>query len=195
MGEDPKNNPARGVAVPQQDQGGASVRGRLCLFRGNLESLRERWIKAKEEWEHSVPYRMPIGDSAKLGWTDGVRVAPNAEDQMNYGLTIIPPWKDGGTLHANFPEHFEHGEVGHGILRYSDKRDNPWRIASDGNSATYEVESPELPGVIVHASAVARDDWVLLTLAEATGFILFSEMSLPEALQELTKSLSVRKGI
>jgi hypothetical protein len=112
---------------------------------------------------------MPVEDSAKLARTNGVRIAPNAEDQMNYGLTIIPPWKDGGTLHANFPEHFEHGEVGYGILRYSDKRDNPWKIASDGRSANYEVESPELPGVMVHASAVAQDDRVRLTLKVANG--------------------------
>ena len=138
------------------------------ISSGNSEFLRERWIQSKEEWEHSRPYRMPIENSANLARTDGVRVAPNAEDQMNYG-TIIPPWKDGGTLHANFPEHFEHGDVGYGILRYSDKRDNPWKIASNGRSANYEVESPELPGVMVRASAVAQDDRVRLTLKIANG--------------------------
>jgi hypothetical protein len=98
-----------------------------------------------------------------------VRFAPNAEKTVTYGLTIVPPWEDGGTLHTNFPEHFEHGEAGYGILRHSDKRPNPWKIDSDGRSASYEVESAELPGVIVRASARAEGDRARLSLRITNG--------------------------
>lgn len=99
----------------------------------------------------------------------GVRFAPNAEGSMAYGLTIIPPWSGGGTLHTNFPEHFEHGEPGYGILRHNNKVANPWKIAPDSRSAGYEVESPELLGVIVRASAVAEGDGARLTLRLTNG--------------------------
>jgi hypothetical protein len=88
---------------------------------------------------------------------------------MTYGLTIIPPWNDGGTLHSNFPEHLEYGDVGYGILRHHDKRPDPWKIALDGRSASYEVESPELPGVIVQSSAVAEGDRARLRLKIING--------------------------
>jgi hypothetical protein len=163
-------SPASGVPpTPQGQEGVTSVRGRLLLFNGDIAQLREPWMKSKEEWEHSLPYRMPIEDPVRLARIPRVSFAPNAEDQMTYGLTIIPPWKGGGTLHANFPEHFEHGDVGYGILRYSDQRKNPWRIAPDGRSASYEVESPELPGVMVSASAVAEGDRARLSLKIANG--------------------------
>jgi hypothetical protein len=162
-------NPARGVAVSSQPQDVASVRGRLYFIRGGVESIHERWVKSEEEWKHSLPYRMPLDDFAGAARAEGVRFAPNAEEEMNYGLTIVPPWKDGGTLHANFPEHFEYGENGNGILRYSDRRNNPWTIASDGGSARYDVESPELPGVMVHASAIARRDRAMLTFKIVNG--------------------------
>jgi hypothetical protein len=162
-------NPASGVAVPGQHQNVTSVRGRLYLIQGGVELLREHWMKSEEEWRHSLPYRMPLEVSAAVARHHEVHFAPNLEQEMTYGLTVIPPWKDGGTLHVNFPEHFEHGIPGYGILRYSDKRDNPWKIASDGRSANYEVESPELRGVMVRASAEAQGDRALLTLKIVNG--------------------------
>jgi len=27
------------------------------------------------------------------------------EQRMAYGLTVVPPWSDGGSLFINFPEH------------------------------------------------------------------------------------------
>ncbi|MEW5977080.1 MAG: hypothetical protein AB1898_14860 [Acidobacteriota bacterium] len=160
--------PASGLAGlgPHHDE--VSVRGRLYLMQG-MESVRERWLKSEEEWQHSLPYRMPLEIAAGSADIDGVRFVPNAEDQMNYGLTILPPWKDGGTLHVNFPEHFEYGEAGHGILRYSDKRSNPWKLAPDGHSASYEVESLELPGVMVQASAVAQHNRARFTFRIFNG--------------------------
>jgi hypothetical protein len=164
------DNPARGVLARGKAKAEVvSARGRLYVSMGDSETLRERWIKAKENWNHSVPYRMPVEKTAGLAQDDGVRFAPNAEEGMTYGLTILSPWQDGGTLHTNFPEHFEHGDVGYGILRHHNKRPNPWKIVPDGRSASYEVESPELPGVMVRASAVAEGDRARLTLKITNG--------------------------
>jgi hypothetical protein len=104
-----------------------------------------------------------------LAPSPAVRFAPNAEPGMAFGLTIVPPWTDGGTLHTNFPEHFEHGEPGYGILRHNNKVANPWKIAPDGRSASFEVESPELPGAIVRATAVAEGHRARLTLKLTNG--------------------------
>ena len=139
-----------------------SVRGRLYLFEGDAETLRARWTDASQDWQHSIPYRMPVEESAQSGGK--IRFLPNAEDDMTYGLTIASPWVNGGTLHINFPEHLEHGDVGSGILRHHDKRVNPWKIAPDGRSANYEIESLELPGVKVRATAVAHGDRARLSL-------------------------------
>jgi hypothetical protein len=54
--------------------------------------------------------------------------------------------------------------VGHGILSHHNKVPYPWKIAADGRSATFDVESPELPGAFVSASAVAESDKARLTL-------------------------------
>ena len=95
--------------------------------------------------------------------------APNAEDDMTYGLTVVPPWERGGTLHVNFPEHLEHGLPGYTILRHYDKRPNPWKIAADGRSASYAVESLALPGVEVQASAMSEGDRARLRLKITNG--------------------------
>jgi hypothetical protein len=163
-------NLGRGVpAAGKVHSGDVSVRGRLVVYQGGVMALRDRWLASKQQWEHAVPYRMPLQDSREAARNGGVRFATNAEENVTYGLTIVPPWKDGGTLHTNFPEHFEHGEVGYGILRHSNKIPYPWKIALDGRSASYEVESPELPGVIVRASAVAEGDGARLSLKITNG--------------------------
>jgi hypothetical protein len=153
------DSPARGVLTPGERKARAtSVRGRLYLYNGDIETIRERWAEANEDWKHSFPYRMPVEESWSPIRGRGVRFAPNVEEEMAYGLTIVSPWKDGGSVHVNFPEHLEYNEVGNGILRHHDKRINPWKIAADGRSASYEIESLELPGVHVQASAVADGD-------------------------------------
>jgi hypothetical protein len=162
--------PGTGVAAPGTlGSADVSVRGRLLIFKGSVAALPERWVETQQEWRDSIPYRMPSREQKEKVQAGGVRFAPNAEPDMTYGLTIVPPWKDGGTLHSNFPEHLEHGDVGYGILRHHNKRPYPWRIAADGRSADYEVESPELPGVIVRASAVAKGDGAHLTLRITNG--------------------------
>src|SRR5436190_495637 len=54
-----------------------------------------------------------------------------------YGLTVLPPWADGGRLVVNFPEHLEYESRGMGILRYSDKEPRGhWEVSADGGRAT-----------------------------------------------------------
>ena len=152
-------SPARGVLTPGESKARSiSVRGRLYLYDEDMETIRERWAEANEDWKHSFPYRMPVEESRSPVPDRGVHFAPNVEEEMAYGLTIVSPWKDGGNVHVNFPEHLEYNEVGNGILRHHDKRINPWKIAADGLSASYEIESLELPGVHVQASAAADGD-------------------------------------
>ena len=146
----------RAVPAPgESDAGITSVRGRLYFTRDDADTMRKRWAEAGEDWKHAVPYHIPLRESPRAAAGGGVRFAPNAEEDVTYGLTVVPPWADGGTMHINFPEHLEYGLTGHGILRHSDKRPNPWKIAADGRSASYDVDSLELPGVNVQASAVA----------------------------------------
>ena len=78
-----------------------------------------------------------------------------------YGLRIKAPWRNGGELYVNLPEHLEmQGTVG--ILRWSDKRPQgtrPWIPSPDGLSARLEVESVGRKGVSVKGEArvVAKD--------------------------------------
>ncbi|MBI3857445.1 MAG: hypothetical protein HY293_17300 [Planctomycetes bacterium] len=73
-----------------------------------------------------------------------------------YGLTIVPPWTDGGKLVVNFPEHLEYESRGMGILRHNDKAPRGrWEAAPDVRSAALDVESPTAPGVRVEGEAKA----------------------------------------
>ncbi len=141
----------------------ASGRGRLFVYQGGISQLRQRVQVSAQEWQHGAKFSMPLPapDASRSG---EVRFAPNAETDMTYGLTIVPPWPEGGLLHTNFPEHFEFGEAGHGILRHHDRIPYPWKIAPDGRSAGFEVESPELPGAIVRATAMAEGSKARFTL-------------------------------
>ena len=160
--------PSRGV--PETVQAGAStVRGRLLVSRDNIDAVHRRWAEFRSDWKNSVPYRLPVEEPGPPVTARTVRFAPNAEEDMTYGLTVVPPWQDGGTMHVNFPEHLEYGAVGHGILRHHDKRPNPWKIAADGLSASYQVESLELPGVRIEASAIADRDIARLSLNITNG--------------------------
>jgi hypothetical protein len=73
-----------------------------------------------------------------------------------YGLTILPPWADGGKLVVNLPEHLEYEARGMGILRHNDQEPRGhWEVAADGGRATLNVESPSAPGVRIEAEAKA----------------------------------------
>lgn len=75
------------------------------------------------------------------------------EENWAYGLSVTPPWKEGGILWVNFPEHLEYGDQGMGISRYSDKRENAWKLERGGTFAHYEVDSLRAEGVRVEAKA------------------------------------------
>ncbi len=92
-------------------------------------------------------------------------------DEYAYGLTVIPPWADGGKLLVNFPEHLEYESRGMGILRHNDKAPRGrWEPAPDGRSAVLNVESPTAPGVRVEGEAkVAGPDRVEFHLKIVNG--------------------------
>jgi len=76
------------------------------------------------------------------------------EQNNEYGLSVAAPWKGGGKLFINFPEHLEFNPQGMSILRHWDQHPScPWIISPDGKQAFYRVESPHLKGVFVEAFA------------------------------------------
>jgi hypothetical protein len=86
------------------------------------------------------------------GKTQEIRFAPYS-GELAYGLTVLPPWQDGGRLVINFPEHLEAGTEGEiGILRhYFKEPGRRWQVARDGKTAALNLESPKTPGVWVSA--------------------------------------------
>jgi len=75
------------------------------------------------------------------------------EQHNEYGLSVAAPWKDGGDLFINFPEHLEYNTQGMSILRHWDRNPSLWNVSPDGRQASYRVESPHEKGVIVEAFA------------------------------------------
>ena len=75
------------------------------------------------------------------------------EQHNEYGLSVAAPWKDGGKLFLNFPEHLEYNPQGMSILRHWDRNPALWNISPDGRQASYRVESPHETGVVVEAFA------------------------------------------
>ena len=75
------------------------------------------------------------------------------EQHNEYGLSIAAPWKGAGKLFFNFPEHLEYNTQGMSILRHWDRNPSLWNVSPDGRQASYRVESPHEPGVIVEAFA------------------------------------------
>src|SRR5438552_8149774 len=85
----------------------------------------------------------------------------NSDDpelRMAYGLHVAPPWKDGGAVFINLPEHLEYMPGTKGIARHHDKRANVWQVSADGSRASYEVESLTEPGVFFGVKAAAEGD-------------------------------------
>jgi hypothetical protein len=89
--------------------------------------------------------------------------ATNAEDpeiRMAYGLNIVPPWPDGGSVFVNLPEHLEYMPGTRGIARHHDKRTNVWKANADSTEAGYDVESLTEPGVFFSVIAKTMDSTV-----------------------------------
>ena len=114
------------------------------------------------------------GDPAQqrnLEMADGIRFfvdpktnSDNPEKRMAYGLSVVPPWADGGSLFINFPEHLEYMPGTRGIARHHDKRENVWQVSVDGSEAWYEVESIAEPGVFFSVRAHAEGEQALFEM-------------------------------
>jgi len=105
--------------------------------------------------------------------------ATNSEDpeiRMAYGLNIVPPWPDGGSIFVNLPEHLEYMPGTKGIARHHDKRKNAWQINADSSEAKYEVESITEPGVFfsVKANATGQDAKFEMTISNRSEKMLNS---------------------
>jgi hypothetical protein len=60
---DETGKPATGVPGQGEDKAASlSVRGRLYLYKGEINRLRELWIRDEEQWKHAAPYRMPVAE-------------------------------------------------------------------------------------------------------------------------------------
>lgn len=82
--------------------------------------------------------------------------AINSDDpeiRMAYGLNIVPPWPDGGSIFVNLPEHLEYMPGTKGIARHHDNQKNVWQINADSTEAHYAVESMTEPGIFFSVKA------------------------------------------
>jgi hypothetical protein len=87
--------------------------------------------------------------------------ATNSDDpevRMAYGLNIMPPWPEGGSIFVNLPEHLEYMPGTKGIARHHDKRQNVWKVSADSMEAAYAVESLTEPGVSFSVKARSVKD-------------------------------------
>ena len=91
-------------------------------------------------------------------YTDPNKKSEDPEEILTYGLFITSPWKGGGFLYLNFPEHLEYNPVGNTILRHYDSIPNPWIISPDSCQASFRVESLALKDVYVEAFTRVLDD-------------------------------------
>ncbi|HEX8041567.1 MAG TPA: hypothetical protein VF490_20610 [Chryseosolibacter sp.] len=94
-------------------------------------------------------------------YVDPATSSDDPEKRMAYGLNIVPPWPEGGSVFVNLPEHLEYMPETMGIARHHDKRANVWQVAADSAGADYSVESLTEPGVFFSARARARDNKAL----------------------------------
>ena len=88
-------------------------------------------------------------------YVDPATSSDDPEKRMAYGLNIVPPWPEGGSVFVNLPEHLEYMPETMGIARHHDKRPNVWQVAADSAGAEYSVESMTEPGVFFSARARA----------------------------------------
>src|SRR6185369_15794077 len=98
----------------------------------------------------------PFPETGKVKfYVDPVTNSDDADIRMAYGLNIMPPWPDGGSIFVNLPEHFEYMPGTKGIARHHDKRTNVWQISADSSEAHYAVESITEPGVFFSVKATS----------------------------------------
>lgn len=91
-------------------------------------------------------------------YVDSSTNSDSADKRMAYGLNIVPPWFDGGSIFVNLPEHLEYMPGTKGIARHHDKRANVWQVSADSSEAHYYVESITEPGVFFSVTAHATNE-------------------------------------
>jgi len=174
------DDPAKGIGDLQEPGARTvSVRGRLVISEGGPAELVRQWAWAQQDWRNARPYRMPAPGADPEpagGWVSFAPGRQPSQERLTYGLTIVPPWKDGGSLHVNFPEHLEYDDedptndyVGYSLLRHSDTIDSPWQISADGRTASLRVESPHEPGVVVEARLTAQASQAVMWMKITNG--------------------------
>lgn len=109
-------------------------------------------------------------------YVDPATISDDPEKRMAYGLNIVPPWPEGGSVFVNLPEHLEYMPETMGIARHHDKRANVWRVSADSARADYSVESMTEPGVFFSATASALGNKALfeVTITNRSGKLLRS---------------------
>ena len=95
------------------------------------------------------------------------------EKRMAYGLSVTPPWPDGGSVFLNLPEHLWYMPDTKGIARHHDQRKNVWQISKDSTTASYNVESVLEPGVRLSVKASAEKDRVRFEMTITNNSTVF----------------------
>jgi hypothetical protein len=113
----------------------------------------------------------PATDGIRIAHDPGGTVADTADKPTTYGLKVAAPWKDGGWVMLNLPEHLTFGPGERAILRWGDNRregavaTNLWKLSEDGREATMDVESPNTRGVrVVGRVKAAGEDRLALSM-------------------------------
>jgi hypothetical protein len=130
---------------------------------GNAKAAVQSWQAILQFLDAELPSRRPglSQDSAPSGIRFFVDPGTNSNDpeqRRAYGLSVSPPWPDGGWLFINLPEHLEYMPGTRGIARHHDPRQNVWQVSSNGAKAMYAAESLTEPGVFFSVTADAEGD-------------------------------------
>jgi hypothetical protein len=96
-------------------------------------------------------------ESSVKFYVDPATNSDDPEIRMAYGLNIVPPWSNSGSIFVNLPEHLEYMPDTKGIARHHDKRVNVWQISADSTEAHYAVESLTEPGIFFAVKARANE--------------------------------------
>lgn len=120
------------------------------------EQLREQ-IK-RVQFSRPAEPRTPASRAGVGFFVDPRTNSDNPEQRMAYGLNVTPPWRDGGSIFINLPEHLEYMPGTRGIARHHDARRNVWQVSPDGTGASYAVESLTESGVFFGVRARADGD-------------------------------------
>ena len=110
--------------------------------------------------------KLPVTERVRF-YVDPATNSDDPEIRMAYGLNIVPPWPDGGSIFVNLPEHLEYMPGTKGIARHHDKRKNVWQINTDSSEANYEVESITEPGVLFSVKAKGTDQQAIFEMTIA----------------------------